>query len=149
MPSILRTLLINSFNDNPIVNIIVSPLLSPPDDLNKPKALNSSNVTVIDVTMQGGTGGHGGHGINGSGGTGGLGEAPYLVRSAGTVIINPPLLAPPDSDTALVSVAQFVAILEALESRGDDNDVGDFTRVPKDVGREEVSKAAQPRTPAL
>lgn len=78
--------------------------------------------------MQGGTGGHGGHGINGSGGTGGLGEAPYLVRSAGTVIINPPLLAPPDSDTALVSVAQFVAILEALESRGDDNDVGDFTR---------------------
>ncbi|KAJ7354082.1 hypothetical protein DFH08DRAFT_933761 [Mycena albidolilacea] len=126
MPSILRTLLINSFNDNPTINIIVSPLLSPPDDLNKPKALNSSNAIVIEVkSMQGGTGGPGGPGINGSGGSG-RGDGPSIIEHADTAILYVPLLAPPDSDTALVPVAQLVAIAKSLKSQGDDNDVSDF-----------------------
>jgi hypothetical protein len=95
MPTILQTLLVNSFHGNPVIEIIVSPLLSPPNDLKsmlKPKALNSSNrsypfffpngwgpfsptctVSVIEMKfMQGGTGGlrMGGTGRGGRGGTG-------------------------------------------------------------------------------
>jgi hypothetical protein len=46
MPTILQTLLVNSFHGSPLIEIIVSPLLSPPNDLKpmfKLNALHSSN----------------------------------------------------------------------------------------------------------
>jgi hypothetical protein len=60
--------------------------------------LPTCTVPVIEIkSMQGGTGGHGGSGMSGTGrgGRGGKGKGACIIQTAGTVIVNPPLLNAP------------------------------------------------------
>ncbi|KAJ7656598.1 hypothetical protein B0H17DRAFT_1146142 [Mycena rosella] len=129
MPSILQTLLVNSFRE-PRIYIIISPLLSPPDDLKATikRASNSSNATVIGVgSMYGGIGGNGGQGLNGNGGNGGTGQGPSLVTiNAGIAriaIADPSLL---DPLCPWIPGARWPDVIIASKSPDDDNDVRDF-----------------------
>ncbi|KAF7358630.1 hypothetical protein MSAN_01201700 [Mycena sanguinolenta] len=155
MTDMLQTLLLHSFHQ-PIIHIVISPLLSSRNDLKTTmrRPANYADGLVINMgTMHGGTGGTGGTGPNS--GNGGVGEGPSVVQHADNVavILDPQLLKP--GGTLLDSIVLLIpkARLLAGPSLNEDVDVRDLpnARSPlltiidydfTDVGGQKVSKAA-------
>ncbi|KAJ6461680.1 hypothetical protein C8R45DRAFT_1178834 [Mycena sanguinolenta] len=141
MGGLRESLLLNSFY-RPVIHIVVSPLLSPPQAYDGAimRPLNGSTANYA-VSLHGGTGGSGGRGTsNGVGGKGGVGEGPSLFRHANnvTIITDPTLL---QSHISLLPGWRLVA-----PNRNDVSDLPGLEiafsdhEVPKDIKPKNVSK---------